>query len=76
MVQLDDPKIRAALDDEELPRMSFGDHLDELRKRVIRALLAIAVAIVAVLPFKDEVTEIIIEPYRVQWRIGFEGWID
>jgi len=76
MVQLDDPRIREALEEEELPRMSFGDHLDELRKRVIYSLIAIVVAIVAVLPFKSAVTELIIEPYRVQWRIGFDNWIE
>jgi sec-independent protein translocase protein TatC len=71
MVSLDDPNIRRALDEPELPRMSFGDHLDELRSRLIKALLAIVVAIVAILPFKEGVQSIIIEPYRVQWRIGF-----
>jgi sec-independent protein translocase protein TatC len=71
MVQLDDPNFRRALDEPELPRMSFGDHLDELRSRLIKALLAIVVAVVAILPFKEGVQSIIIEPYRVQWRIGF-----
>lgn len=71
MVNLDDPNIRRALDEPELPRMSFGDHLDELRGRLIKALLAIVVAVVAILPFKEGVQSIIIEPYRVQWRIGF-----
>ncbi len=75
MVTLDDPKIRAAYEDEPLPRMSFGDHLDELRKRVIRSLIAIVVAIVALLPFKGPVQQIIIEPYRVQWRQGFTNWV-
>jgi sec-independent protein translocase protein TatC len=77
MVTLDDPKIRAALDDEEasLPRMSFGDHLDELRRRLIRALLALFVAVIGVMLFKHEVQEIVVEPYRVQWRIGFENWV-
>lgn len=69
---LDDPKIRQALDDDgQLPRMSFGDHLDELRSRLVKALLAVIVAVVGVLPFKSTVQEIIIEPYRVQWRAGF-----
>lgn len=69
---LDDPQLRHALDDEpQLPRMSFGDHLDELRSRVVRSLLAIVVAIGAILPFKHQVQEIIIEPYRTQWRMGF-----
>ena len=77
MVQLDDPNLGRRLDEpESLPRMSFGDHLDELRTRVIRALLAIMVAVIAVIPFKQEVQRIIVGPYRVQWQEGFEGWID
>lgn len=75
MVTLDDPAVRAALDDEPLPRMSFGDHLDELRKRLIRALLAVVVAIFAMLPFHDAVQGVVTEPYRVLWRRGFENWI-
>lgn len=73
---LDDPKIREALDGPELPRMSFGDHLDELRSRVVKALLAVVVAVLGVMPWKDGVQEIIIEPYRVQWRVGFLEHID
>jgi len=76
MVSLDDPAARAAYEDEPLPRMSFGDHLDELRTRLIRALLAIAVAVACVMPFKDGVYEIILEPYRVQWRRGFAAHVE
>ena len=76
MVQLDDPMIREALDDDApLPRMSFGDHLDELRKRVIKSLIAIVTAVVVVMPFKGEVQEIIVGPYRAQWQIGFDDWV-
>ena len=77
MVQLDDPNLGADLDQGggELARMSFGDHLDELRKRLIRSLLLVFVAILAVMPFKTEVQAIVTEPYRVQWRIGFENWV-
>jgi sec-independent protein translocase protein TatC len=76
MVQLDDPRIREALDDDApLPRMSFGDHLDELRVRVIKSLLAIVVAVVVVFPFKLTVQEIVIEPYRTQWRMGFTEYV-
>ncbi|MCU0866473.1 MAG: twin-arginine translocase subunit TatC [Planctomycetes bacterium] len=71
MVQLDDPNFRRALDEPELPRMSFGDHLDELRSRLVKSLVAIVVAVLAMMPFKEGVQSIIIEPYRVQWRIGF-----
>jgi Tat protein translocase TatC len=76
MVTLDDPRVREALDDEPLPRMSFGDHLDELRRRLIRSLWAVGVAIVGLLPFKGFVQDIIVEPYRVQWRLGFLDWVD
>lgn len=75
MVPLDDPAVRAAYDDEQLQRMSFGDHLDELRSRLIKALLAIVVAVVALLPFKTQVQDIIVEPYRLQWRQGFRDWV-
>jgi sec-independent protein translocase protein TatC len=74
MVKLDDPAVRAQFE-ENLPRMSFGDHLDELRRRVVRALLAVFVAVMVVIPFKEQVQGIITEPYRAQWRTGFEGWI-
>ncbi len=76
MVTLDDPKVRQALDEGELPRMSFGDHLDELRSRLLKALLAIVVAVLGVLPFKGAVQDVIIEPYRVQWRLGFLDHIE
>src|SRR5687768_5079424 len=76
MVSLDDPRMREALDEPELPRMSFGDHLDELRSRLIKALLAIVVAIASLLPFHDGVQAIIIEPYKVQWRAGFLAHVD
>ncbi|MCC7062467.1 MAG: twin-arginine translocase subunit TatC [Planctomycetes bacterium] len=76
MPPLDDPTVRAAYEDPpELPRMSFGDHLDELRTRLMRSIVAIVVAIVVVMPFKDAVQAIIIEPYRVQWKIGFQDWV-
>lgn len=72
MVNLDDPNLRHQLDEPELPRMSFGDHLDELRSRLVWALAAVVVAVLGVMPFKTEVQEIIIAPYRMQWRMGFE----
>ncbi|MFK7743065.1 MAG: twin-arginine translocase subunit TatC [Planctomycetota bacterium] len=76
MVQLDDPQLGRELEQPEgLERMSFGDHLDELRSRVIKALLAILVAVIAVLPFKQIVQGIIVRPYRVQWKFGFDNWI-
>ena len=76
-MSLDDPRARQAYaEPEALPRMSFGDHLDELRRRLIRAVLALLVAVVAIMPFKSEVTGIIIEPYRILWRQGRSGALD
>jgi len=79
VVSLDDPRARQAYaEPEALPRMSFGDHLDELRRRLIRAVLALLVAVVAIMPFKSEVTGIIIEPYRILWRqayVAHEAWL-
>ncbi len=78
MVKLDDPAARAAYEDaaeQELPRMSFGDHLDELRRRLVRSLIAVFAAVMLVIPFKQGVQGIITEPYRAQWRTGFEGWV-
>lgn len=68
---LDDPNVRDAIDGVELPRMSFGDHLDELRSRLVKAVLAVLVAVLALLPFKGPVQELILAPYRVLWRDGF-----
>lgn len=73
MPPLDDPSVRAQYE-EQLPRMSFGDHLDELRSRLIRGLLAFFVAFVGVMFFKSEVQHVVTEPYRIQWRRGFERW--
>ena len=76
MVTLDDPSARAAYEQrEELPRMSFGDHLDELRKRLWRALIAVVVAVLSMMPFHNQVMAIVIEPYRVLWKQGFVTYL-
>ncbi len=76
MVSLDDPRARSAYaDPEPLPRMSFGDHLDELRRRLFRAVGALLVAVIVLTPFKDEVQGIVIEPYRILWRQAFRDHV-
>jgi Tat protein translocase TatC len=74
-VPLDDPSLRRALDAEELPRMSFGDHLDELRKRLVRSIIAVVIAVVAMVPFHDQVMGLVVEPYRILWKQGFEDYL-
>ena len=39
---------------EGLKRMSFGDHLDELRRRLGRSMIAIAVCVFGMIPFKTD----------------------
>ena len=68
-------RAAAGQPDEELPRMSFGDHLDELRRRLIKAVVALVVAVCVVLPFKNEVTEIYAAPYEVMWMAAYEQFL-
>jgi sec-independent protein translocase protein TatC len=53
---------------EDLPKMSFGEHLEELRRRLFVSLVAIAVCVVGMLPFKNSVVEIYVAPYRWMWN--------
>jgi sec-independent protein translocase protein TatC len=45
-------------------RMTLGEHLDELRKRLFRGLLAVALAFVGALVFHEELTRVILDPHR------------
>lgn len=54
---------RTAEDDEiDETRMTLGEHLDELRSRLIKGLLAIAVAFFAGYAFRDTVAAIVLRP--------------
>lgn len=54
--------------------MSFGDHLDELRRRLIRSVGAVLVCVLVLLPFKAEVTEFYTSPYRMTWARLFADY--
>jgi sec-independent protein translocase protein TatC len=45
-------------------RMSLGEHIEELRKRLVRGLLAVLVAFVVAWVFKDQTTEVVMRPMR------------
>jgi Tat protein translocase TatC len=45
-------------------RMTLGEHLDELRKRLFWGVLAVAVAFAVSLYFYREITETIVRPFR------------
>lgn len=53
--------------------MSFGDHLDELRRCLIRALIGVALALAVTLTFGREILEIIFRPlWTVQFANGLQ----
>lgn len=57
-------------------RMSFGDHLDELRSRLIRALVGVALATAVTLYYGREILEIIYHPLLVvQFANGLQPQI-
>jgi sec-independent protein translocase protein TatC len=53
-------------DDDEAPggQMSFLEHLDELRTRIVRALLAIAVGVLVAFYFVNRLVDFLLEPTR------------
>ena len=60
-------------DSMETTRMSFGDHLDELRHCLIRALVGVALAAVFTFIFGREILEIIFRPlWTVQFANGLQ----
>ncbi len=59
---------------EDLPKMSFGEHLEELRRRLFVSLMAIGICVLGLLPFKNQVTEIYVAPYRWMWARLFADY--
>src|SRR5689334_10984965 len=58
------PPTGGGNDDEEdgMLRMSFLEHLEELRSRIIRALMGVAVAFVFAIIFTDKIWNIVRQP--------------
>jgi sec-independent protein translocase protein TatC len=56
--------------DAELPKMSFLDHLEELRKRLIVSIIAIGVAFIACWNFADKIFKWIQEPLTKFLPVG------
>ncbi len=75
------PQPQALPESEEgLERMSLFDHLDELRRRILRSLAALAVAFVVCWIFVERITEFLARPiYRLLpegTRLAFLGITD
>ena len=56
-------------------RMALGDHLRELRARLLRSVLALTVALIVALFFYDQLFEIIYRPYQIA-RENLQGKVD
>lgn len=50
--------------EDELPRMSLLEHLDELRKRILHSVLAVAVAFLICWPFADSIYAFLERPIK------------
>lgn len=61
--------------EEGLARMSFGDHLEELRSRIFKAVGAVLLGVLVLMPFKRTVTEVYIAPYRKCWHLQYEKFV-
>lgn len=55
--------LRDGSGDDGLPRMAFVDHLVELRTRLIRSVIAVAVGAVVGFVISNEVLEFLVKPY-------------
>lgn len=60
-------------DDEGMLRMSFLEHLEELRKRILYALAGLGVAFLASLTFSDQLWRVVQEPAAVALaKLGYK----
>ena len=55
--------------------MSFGDHLDELRRRLLWCSGTLFLAVMVMFPFKDRVTSVYTAPYRFMWEQAYEDFL-
>jgi sec-independent protein translocase protein TatC len=55
-------------------RMTIGEHLEELRRRVIRSLIYLVAGVIVLLVFKDEIVRFILrQPVAALKELGHEG---
>ncbi len=68
MDRVPDPTPPAPDPEDLLPRMTLGEHLDELRRRLVRAALALVLGMVLAFVFNKQVFAFAIEPYQEALR--------
>ena len=59
---------------EDMVTMTFGEHLDELRRRLVISLLAVVVVMGVFLFQKDRVMSFVTDPYKSMWQKNFDVW--
>lgn len=60
--------LKVLSDDPEQVRMSFGDHLEELRWRLLKAIAAVAIGVVIAFLVQEQITSFFVAPYRMAAR--------
>ncbi len=74
MAEKTDEEISGAANPEDDVPMSFFDHLNELRKRLVRSAFGIVIAFVICYVFVGELRTILLVPFYDSWvSVGLEG---
>lgn len=66
----DDPPL-AHVDPEQDVPMTIWEHLGELRKRLVRAALALFAGAILCWSFREKLLAWVAEPYKVAWKVRF-----
>ena len=64
MAEIQAPSDPSPEDEVEASRMTLGEHLDELRRRLFRSTLAIALGFIACWGFREDLDHIVQQPYK------------
>jgi len=56
-------RLRRSVEEEPEVRMTFGEHIEELRRRLLKCVIFLCVALVASMVFKDALIAFIVEPH-------------
>ncbi len=60
----------------EKTRMTLGEHLDELRSRLIKGILAVGIAFIVAWYYKDLITEIVTVPFKEAMAMLHAYWVE
>ena len=70
-------RMRPEEDEEELPRMTLLEHLDELRRRILRTLIVVVVTFFGCFAFAEEIYTLLAKPIAPHVdQLAFDGVAD